>query len=278
MEAHAHAFAALLDAHVGDEERCRAHVAAAREASGGAGYCLVIQWISIALGLLELPLGNMAEVDRELEFVTRHFENHDIVEPIHLTVLPDKIEALVALGDHERAERLTDLLRRSGAHHHRPAAVAAAERSLAVVLAARGDLAGAHDAVQRALVHYEIAPLPLEIARTLIVKGQLERRRKQRGAAAASLQQALATCEQIGATLWAAFARAELARTGNVRTEDELTPSEARVAELAAGGLTNREIATAAFMSQKTVEANLSRIYRKLGIRSRAELGVRLTQ
>jgi DNA-binding NarL/FixJ family response regulator len=57
-----------------------------------------------------------------------------------------------------------------------------------------------------------------------------------------------------------------------------LTPSEARIAQLAAAGLTNREVASAAFVSHKTVEANLSRIYRKLGIRSRAELGVRLEQ
>ena len=57
------------------------------------------------------------------------------------------------------------------------------------------------------------------------------------------------------------------------RSPHELTATELRVAELAAGGLTNREVATAAFMSPKTVEANLSRVYRKLGIHSRAELG-----
>ena len=82
--------------------------------------------------------------------------------------------------------------------------------------------------------------------------------------------------ERIGAPIWAGQARRELDRVGLRRAPDELTVSERRVAELAASGMTNREVARAAFMSPKTVEANLSRVYRKLGIRSRAELGVRM--
>jgi DNA-binding NarL/FixJ family response regulator len=79
--------------------------------------------------------------------------------------------------------------------------------------------------------------------------------------------------------LWAARARAELART-NVSPSRELrlTPSEQRVAELASSGMTNRDVAAALFMSPKTVESNLSRVYRKLGIRTRAELGRRIDQ
>ena len=68
-------------------------------------------------------------------------------------------------------------------------------------------------------------------------------------------------------------ARAELERVGLRRAAQELTETELRVAELAATGMTNREIAAQAFISSKTVEANLARVYRKLGIRSRAELG-----
>jgi DNA-binding NarL/FixJ family response regulator len=79
--------------------------------------------------------------------------------------------------------------------------------------------------------------------------------------------------------LWAARARAELARTKVGWSRDAgLTPSEQRVAEFAASGMTNRDIAAALFISLKTVEANLARIYRKLDIRSRAELGRRLDQ
>jgi DNA-binding NarL/FixJ family response regulator len=92
-----------------------------------------------------------------------------------------------------------------------------------------------------------------------------------------SLDGALATFDELAAPLWAAKARAELARLGLRRgASDDLTESERRVAELAASGLKNREVAAALFMSPKTVEANLARAYRKLGIRSRAELGARL--
>jgi DNA-binding CsgD family transcriptional regulator len=149
-------------------------------------------------------------------------------------------------------------------------------RCRALLYAATGDLARALVGLEQVLAAEPPLPMPLELARTLIVKGQLERRRKQKRAARESFQRALDVCQEIGATLWAERARTELARTGAVRGEAELTPSELRVAELAAAGLSNRAIATAAFMSQKTVEANLSRIYRKLAIRSRAELGVRL--
>ena len=77
----------------------------------------------------------------------------------------------------------------------------------------------------------------------------------------------------MGTPLWADRARAELARTTSAQPESQLTPSEQRVAELAASGMTTRDIAAALFISPKTVEANLARIYRKLGIQSRAELG-----
>jgi DNA-binding NarL/FixJ family response regulator len=83
--------------------------------------------------------------------------------------------------------------------------------------------------------------------------------------------------DELGTPLWAARARADLART-TVPAGDgtELTPSERRVAELAAAGMTNRQVAGTLFISTRTVEVNLSRIYRKLGIRSRAELGARV--
>jgi DNA-binding NarL/FixJ family response regulator len=82
--------------------------------------------------------------------------------------------------------------------------------------------------------------------------------------------------EQLGSPPFAARAQRELERVGLRRTTSELTPTERQIAQLASGGSTNREIAQAAFVSQKTVEANLARVYRKLGIHSRAELGARM--
>jgi DNA-binding NarL/FixJ family response regulator len=79
--------------------------------------------------------------------------------------------------------------------------------------------------------------------------------------------------ERIGATVWAGRTRAELDRTHLREAPEDLTPSEEQVVYLAAAGMRNREIAERLFLSPKTVEANLARAYRKLGIRSRAELG-----
>jgi DNA-binding CsgD family transcriptional regulator len=78
---------------------------------------------------------------------------------------------------------------------------------------------------------------------------------------------------RLGAPLWAARAREGLARIGGRTAGSGLTPTERRIAELAAQGSSNKEIAAALFVTVKTVEATLSRVYRKLGIRSRAALG-----
>jgi DNA-binding NarL/FixJ family response regulator len=143
------------------------------------------------------------------------------------------------------------------------------------VVAAQGDVAAALSEFE-ALDGRAAARVPCEHGRTLLIKGRLQRRLKQRGAAAETLGEAVAIFERIGAPIWAEQAQRELERTGLRRAPDELTATELHVAELAASGMTNREVAQAAFMSPKTVEANLTRVYRKLGIRSRAELGARM--
>jgi DNA-binding CsgD family transcriptional regulator len=117
---------------------------------------------------------------------------------------------------------------------------------------------------------------PLELARSLLLLGQIERRAKRKAAARTALEEADAICDRIGARLWHMRVREELARLGGAAKPDVLSATEERVARLAAEGLTNREIAGAAFMSEKTVEATLSRVYRKLGLRSRTELARRL--
>jgi DNA-binding NarL/FixJ family response regulator len=145
-----------------------------------------------------------------------------------------------------------------------------------LIAAAEGDLALARREAEAAIELQGQGELPLELARSLLVLGQVERRAKRKGAAKAALEESAAITDRIGATLWAARARDDLARLGGP-TNNELSPTERRVAHLAASGLTNREIAGAAFISEKTVEANLSRVYRKLGLRSRTELARRLT-
>ncbi|MEO5793193.1 MAG: helix-turn-helix transcriptional regulator [Gaiellaceae bacterium] len=107
----------------------------------------------------------------------------------------------------------------------------------------------------------------------------MQRRLKQKRAAAETLAEAAALFERLGSPDWARRTHDELGRIGLRRGDpDELTETERRVAELAASGLTNREVAQIAFVSPKTVEANLARVYRKLGIRSRAELGAAMAR
>lgn len=142
-----------------------------------------------------------------------------------------------------------------------------------MLLAAQDDLAGAERAAQAAMAFHDRLPIPFERARTQLVLADVARRQHKRDLATAILRDALATFEDLGTSLWVDRCRAKLDQVSGLSARADLTASERRVAELAASGMSNREVAAALFVSPKTVEANLSRIYRKLGIRSRAELG-----
>ena len=150
-----------------------------------------------------------------------------------------------------------------------------AARCGGLLAAAEGDLAGAFAAFERALAELDGQP-----SRSSGPHAALPRHGAQAGAAEEArareaLEQALAIFEELGARLWAERARAELRRiSGRAPASDELTETERRVAELAARGRSNKEIAAELFMGVSTVEAHLSRVYRKLGIRSRAGLAV----
>ena len=115
---------------------------------------------------------------------------------------------------------------------------------------------------------------PFQHARTLLALGRTQRRAKQRAAARATLEDALTRFETLGARLWAEQTRAELARIGGrTASRGELTEAERRIALLVAEGRRNREVAAELYLTEHSVETALSRIYRKLGIRSRGELG-----
>jgi DNA-binding CsgD family transcriptional regulator len=265
----------------------RATVRAIRGNSGGAradgneaitvseriGWPVGVGHATWAMGFLALSEGSLETASALLEPVASAVEALGVYEfPIAMG-MPDAIEVFVATGEIERAAGLTDALESWGRKFDRPWALANSGRCRALLQAAAGDLDGAAASAERALTHHERLPMPFELARTLLVLGQVQRRRGARRAGRDALQRALAIFEKLGAQLWAEKASAEIARIGVRRAPEELTEGEQRVAELAAQGLTNPDIAARLFISRRTVEANLARAYGKLGIHSRAELG-----
>ncbi|MGD1238883.1 AAA family ATPase [Mycobacterium seoulense] len=265
---------AWLAAYAGQESEARRDIADAVAASQRSGTFRAIQWAVAASGFLEVSLGNYTAALDTLEPLLSAFEAApNSTEIVSASFVPDAVEALIGLGRLDDAEPLIDALERNGRRLDRAWMLAVGARCRAMLLAGRGDLAAATATAERAMTEHERLPMVFERARTQLLLGQLQRRQRHRDAAAATLREALQTFEELGTTLWADRVRAELARgmPGRSRAEG-LTPSEQRVAELAVSGMTNRDIATALFISPKTVEVNLSRIYRKLNIRSRLEL------
>jgi DNA-binding CsgD family transcriptional regulator len=157
-----------------------------------------------------------------------------------------------------------------------PRAVGARIRGL--VAAARGHLEASMREFERALAAHDSVAMPLERARTLLAYGTTLRRAKQKRQARQRLEEALTIFNSLGAAAWIKRAEAEVSRIAPAPAGvGSLTPTEARVAELVASGRTNKEVAADLFLSVKTVEANLSRVYAKLSVRSRTELAARLT-
>jgi DNA-binding NarL/FixJ family response regulator len=269
---------AWLAVYGGHEEDAQTAVADAVDASKRSGTGWHDDWSLTALGFLETSLGNYDAALNALEPLLSRFDpSFHPTEIFAASFLPDAVEALTALGRTDEAEPLVDALERNGRRLNRAWMLAVGARCRAMVLAARGDVEAAVQSAQRALTEHDRLPMPFERARTQLLLGQLTRR--ERSESIPVLRDALAAFEELGTELWANRARAELAgrrAKAPARRQDALTVAEQRVAELAASGMTNRDVAAKLFISSKTVEATLARVYRKLGIGSRAELGPRL--
>ncbi|HSP72836.1 MAG TPA: LuxR C-terminal-related transcriptional regulator, partial [Gaiellaceae bacterium] len=261
---------ALVDAHLGRVEDARAagerivDLFTVNETQAALGH-----WV---LGFLDLSLEQAAAADEHLGRAAAIVEALGQREPARFRFHPDQIEAAIQLGDLDRAESLLDALDRRAAIFPRPWILATGARCRALLLAARGDLEGSLAALQRAHEHHARLEMPFEQARTLLVEGRLLRRLKLKRQARTALEQAGAIFERLGAELWATRTQHELQRTAVRRAPSDLSATELRIARLAAAGLSNPAIAAEAFVARKTVEANLARAYRKLGISSRAQL------
>lgn len=191
----------------------------------------------------------------------------------------DLVEGAAAAGQLDRARAVLAVLEEAMRVVPRPWVAVMAARGRALVLAAEGDLDGADDAARAALVESERLPMPFERARTELIAGRIARRRKEKRRAVEHLGRAIDGFRAMGAAAWLTIAEADLARSGRRAVDvDGLTETEDRVARLAAGGLTNREVGEAAFLTAKSVEGVLARVYAKLRIHSRAELGAWLAE
>jgi DNA-binding CsgD family transcriptional regulator len=265
---------AVVGAYTGRESEARASAVGAIELAQQCGSPRLADWSSISQGFLEVSLGNYAEALTALEPLIARFDQVPGTEIVTSAYVPDAVEALVSLGRPDEAEAMIDAMEANGRWLDRPWMLAVGARCRSMLLAARGDVVAAAGMAEGALTHADRLPMPFERARTLLLLGQLQRRQRKKDAARATLSAALEAFEALGTPLWATRARAELDRSSGAPSQGPgLTPSEQRVAELAASGMTTHDVAAALFISPKTVESNLARIYRKLGIKSRAELG-----
>jgi DNA-binding NarL/FixJ family response regulator len=269
---------ALVDAHLGRIEQAKDAAARGIALSESCGDEIFVPHHLSALGFLELSVGDPKAADAILRPLAARLAASGWREPGIYGELPNAIEALVALGELGEARRLLGDLRDRLERIESPWGEASAGRCEGLVLAAEGDLAAAVEALREALTFHEALPQPFDRARTLLALGEVQRRAKKRGAARTSLEQALAIFDELGAVLWAEKARSELKRLGGrAPAGGELTPTEQRIAELVAVGKANKEVAAQLYITPRTVEGHLTRIYAKLGVRSRAELAHRMS-
>ena len=227
-----------------------------------------------SLGFTEFSAGNPeAAATHFLRALSISSDEIGIAEPAILRMHGDAVAALVSVGRIDEARRLTSQLDDSVLSQHNPWATAIAGRCHGLLKAADGDLPGSADVLQQAVLDHRLLPMPFEEGCTRLLLGTVFRRHGHRNDAKQQLAEAMDIFTRLGAPIQAERARAELAGIGGWSARvNVLTPVEERIATLVAGGQTNREVAAALFLSVRTVESHLGRIYRKLGLRSRTEL------
>lgn len=266
---------ALVDAHRGRTERARAavHELLADFERRQQGW-----WTTLTLStsaFVEFVDGDYAAADQALLRMHESARASGAVDVLFDRSEPFHIEALLELGEVGRASAVLARLEERGRRLPRPWIAATLPRARALLAAADGDLDAALDELGD-VDDDSASALPFERGWTLLVKGRIERRAKRKRAAVDSLTAAVDLFERLRAPDFSARAHHELNRVGLRRSGADLSRTELLVAGYAASGMTNREVAQAAFISPKTVEANLTKVYRKLGVRNRAELASRM--
>jgi ATP/maltotriose-dependent transcriptional regulator MalT len=224
------------------------------------------------LGFVALCEGAYGEALAALEPLPDALETLGIREPGIVLYQGDLIEALTRAGRAADAQARIDALEPLARRLDRPRALVWVHRGRGVLAAQEGDFARAERELELALAQSRRRPLAFEEARTLLALGAVLRRARRRAAARATLDAARSAFAALGSDLWCLKAEEELARIGGrARRTPGMTSTEERVAELAAQGLTNREIAARLFVSRYTVNGHTRAIYGKLGVRRRSD-------
>jgi DNA-binding CsgD family transcriptional regulator len=266
---------AIIAVHRGQFELAREHSQRALD--------LVEEWLGVqipqhraVLGLVALSNADMSAADEWLDQADRRAALLGWSEPSIRWWTGDRVELLLELGRIDDAVRVLDAWEADAVRVERKWILAHATRCRGLVAAARGELEAALDFLEQAVAEHEAVGDPFGRGRALLALGIVRRRSRQKRPAREAIEAALEAFESIGASGWAVKARAELGRISGRTREEGLTAAERRVAALVAEGRTNREVAAALFLGERTVASHLNHIYAKLGIRSRTELALRL--
>jgi DNA-binding CsgD family transcriptional regulator len=260
----------LLEAYRGEETECRGHCDAVQKISADLGLGNRAAFNACVLGLLDLGLGRLEDAAARFEACAT-WEEEVGVHAVEAVPIPDLVETYVRLARLDDARRALGRLRAGGSPRF---AQVLAERCAGLV--AREDEFEAH--FRRSLNLHSQDDDVFGRARTQLCFGERLRRAGRRVGAREQLRAALEAFERLGARPWEERAHAELRATGEklrrreAHEATELTPQELQIALQVAEGKSNKEVGAALFLSHKTVEFHLGRIYRKLDIHSRAEL------
>lgn len=270
--------AGLLAALRGElEEASRIAEAGLREAAEQNGALFATQ-IAYVLAIVGVSRRDWAYVVASCGDVLERSLRSGFRDVGFLQFWPDLIEAHVNLGAGAEAEELTERLEEEARRQQNGWGLVAAWRSRGLVAASRGELVRSEEAFASAFGIPEIEALPFERARTHLIHGMTLLRSRRRAEARKALEAARSGFEALGAPLFAEWALEELSRIAGRRSMDDLTAAQQRVAQLAAAGKQNKEIAAYLVISEHTVDSHLRRIYAKLGVKNRTELARRLAQ
>jgi DNA-binding CsgD family transcriptional regulator len=231
---------------------------------------------SAVLGLVALSDADMSAADEWLDQADRHAALVGWNEPSIRWWTGDRVELLLEFGRIDQAVRVLDVWEADAVRVAREWVLAHVMRCRGRVAAAHGEVGAALDFLAQSVVEHETVGDPFGRGRALLALGIVRRRSRQKRPAREAIEAALEAFETIGASGWAAKARAELGRISGRTRAEGLTAAERRVAALVAEGRTNREVAAALFLGERTVASHLNHIYAKLGVRSRTELALRL--